>query len=559
MYERKISLKTLYLLGIICAGLAFLGVGSTYAVFVAEDTISNPISFVSNLSYDGNVIETIEVTVEAGETISTTLNITNNGTSSINYVVWHNNKNDNVHIGLNSGTVSGTLTSGTTSYPVVDIRNKTDESLKLILGISSGTGSVVLSGDMYVVPSEKIHPYLVEYISDLYTPNSTATNNSIVYNLDTTNYLMNDRLGGVETLESGVGNIRYYGTNPNNYVDIGDVYTHDTVVDNFELNSFMLDMISVMYTEINNREACYDFFECSTNYTDIGSVYGMTYTNEAECLLGLKNDYHVSSVDDICGIEEKKAGEQILYRIIGLFEDIELSTGEKEDLVKVVRNDTMGLFARDLTGTSEEDYTYDNNWHDATLNNILNNGYYNRISVNHLYFDFWYDDTMSVITDFKIIGLSSNVHNKIEAVKWNLGGWNEATVYPNVIYVYERGNEKCSNCTYETTWPGKIALMYPSDYGYATDFNKCMDINLFDYDNSECRNNNWLCNGGRDMSEWLLTPGITEQNAWATYFGSVVINNGTEWGQNMRPTFYLTSDVSKMSGSGTKTYPYVVR
>ncbi|MBE6139251.1 MAG: prepilin-type N-terminal cleavage/methylation domain-containing protein [Firmicutes bacterium] len=64
---------------------------------------------------------------------------------------------------------------------------------------------------------------LAQYITDLYNNSTTKINSlevdGITYSLDTTNNLMDDRLGG--TVSSG-GNIRYYGANPNNYVDIGD-------------------------------------------------------------------------------------------------------------------------------------------------------------------------------------------------------------------------------------------------------------------------------------------------------------------------------------------------
>ena len=68
--------------------------------------------------------------------------------------------------------------------------------------------------------------------------------------------------------------------------------------------------------------------------------------------------------------------------------------------------------------------------------------------------------------------------NKIAEVTWNLGGWNDAQIFSNEIYGYERGTTVYSGRS--TTWPGRIALPYPSDYGYATDFNKCTQ-NLYNY------------------------------------------------------------------------------
>ena len=58
-----------------------------------------------------------------------------------------------------------------------------------------------------------------QYITKLYTDASktTVTNNSITYNTAPSVSLMNDRLGGTTTSLDG-GNIRYYGSSPNNYI-----------------------------------------------------------------------------------------------------------------------------------------------------------------------------------------------------------------------------------------------------------------------------------------------------------------------------------------------------
>ena len=59
--KTKISMKTIYLILVITIGLVGLGIGSTLAVFTASAEISNPISFSSNLSYNGDIFDTVEV------------------------------------------------------------------------------------------------------------------------------------------------------------------------------------------------------------------------------------------------------------------------------------------------------------------------------------------------------------------------------------------------------------------------------------------------------------------------------------------------------------------
>ena len=62
-------------------------------------------------------------------------------------------------------------------------------------------------------------PTAADTIINLYTNASktTVTNNSITYNTAPSVSLMNDRLGGTTTSLDG-GNIRYYGSSPNNYI-----------------------------------------------------------------------------------------------------------------------------------------------------------------------------------------------------------------------------------------------------------------------------------------------------------------------------------------------------
>lgn len=60
---------------------------------------------------------------------------------------------------------------------------------------------------------------LAQYITGLYTSGTKTetTNNNVKYNRVTSKNLINDRLGGT-TADYNAGNIRYYGSNPNNYI-----------------------------------------------------------------------------------------------------------------------------------------------------------------------------------------------------------------------------------------------------------------------------------------------------------------------------------------------------
>ena len=163
--EKKISIKNIYLLFVTCFGLIGLGLGSTYAVFVASASIDNPITLVSNLSYENKVMEIIEVEVDEYEIESVTLNINNTNDSTINYTTWVAKQGDvDMNIATSSGNPSGTLEEGDSTTVTVDIMNNTSESVKVTLGVSQGN-TITLGKDMQTVPSESFTTYAV-YSSD---------------------------------------------------------------------------------------------------------------------------------------------------------------------------------------------------------------------------------------------------------------------------------------------------------------------------------------------------------------------------------------------------------
>lgn len=131
------------------------------------------------------------------------------------------------------------------------------------------------------------------------------------------------------------------------------------------------------------------------------------------------------------------------WRIIGVF----------DGKLKLIRNTIIGGLAYDYDknddGTST---TYDNNWHTATLQKLLNGSYYNgngKVT--------YYSSGRTSTLDIDNIGIKNDVtRNIIIETTWYLGGDSGYTFYSNQIYQSERGTKKCSDCTYNTTWYGKI-------------------------------------------------------------------------------------------------------
>ena len=111
-----------------------------------------------------------------------------------------------------------------------------------------------------------------------------------------------------------------------------------------------------------------------------------------------------------------------------------------------------------------------------------------------------------------------------------------------------------------TPWTGKIALAYPSDYGYAADLNQCKQT-LINYDNSTCTSNNWMkAILGTSSWGWLLTPYSSYSNdAWYVYSDGIVYYNNLAYAATGAvPVLSLSSELGIESGSGdgSSSNPY---
>ena len=480
---QKISVKTIYLILVISIGLVGLGVGSTFAMFTASSKIDNPISFTAGIFGESDVIETVEVTVPAGETKATNLHVTNSTNSNLNYVMWYIDEGLDIELGskrTDSGTYQTTIDAGEEHKYEVSIRNNSSSSVTVVIGVSSGTGSVTLSSDMKMVPQSelKLKPTLASVITNLYN-NSTKTavpNNSITYQYDTTNNLMKDT----------AGNIRYYGASPNNYV----------------------------------------YFNCDS--------------------------YPSTNCE--------------LWRIIGVF----------DGKIKLMRNSTIGEYSWDTSASSVNSGYGVNEWSQADLMKLLNPGHESELVGGSLYYNSkagtCYNNNNYATTscDFTSTGIkNATTRNMIAETTYNTGGWDTSNIYYNVMYEKERGTTVISNpsdgITRATTWTGKIALPYPSDYGYATDLSKCSQT-LYNYDSSTdsyaCRTNDWMypiiTNSGRKHA-WLLTP-VSGHAYYAFYVTSTGYVSDDYYGvytaYGVAPVLYLGSDKDIVAGDGSQSNPY---
>ena len=253
------------------------------------------------------------------------------------------------------------------------------------------------------------------------------------------------------------------------------------------------------------------------------------------------------------------------WRIIGVF----------DGKLKLIRGSQIGKYSWDNknTSTGAENNSGKNDWTTARLMKLLNPRDYYKVDSNDnnlgqsLYYNsasgkcYSGQNNATVDCDFTSTGIkNAETRNMIAETTYNLGGWNSNSVYSNQIYEYERGTTVYSGRP--TTWKGKIALAYPSDYGYAADLNQCKDKTLYDYDNRTCTSNNWMkaiiTNNGSNTG-WLLTPN-SGNSYYAWYVDSVgyVSNYSIAYSAfGAVPVLSLSSELGiESGGDGSSSKPY---
>ena len=246
-----------------------------------------------------------------------------------------------------------------------------------------------------------------------------------------------------------------------------------------------------------------------------------------------------------------------LWRIIGVF-DTDDGTGKVEKRLKIIRNESIGSYSWDYNLAGN----YINEWSTAQLNNLLNSGaYYNRTT------GIYYNGSKTASnTDFTTTGLTEKAKAMIGNAKWYLGGTNYTSSLDGLasnFYKYERGTGVYTGRS--TSWTGKVGLMYPSDYGYATSGGtttnraSCLAKEMHNWSSSsvsDCNNNDWLLSSIR---QWTITPRQDSTNYVFLFYPTGYVFNYIAYGSiGVRPVVHLNSAIKVIKGSGTKESPYIL-
>ena len=307
------------------------------------------------------------------------------------------------------------------------------------------------------------------------------------------------------------------------------------------------------YIVVNNEE------ETAVDY--IVNLYNQDKENNG-LMMDDTEDYNIrySGSNDVVKNYVEFGNDGELWRIIGIFDVFNVETNKKEKLIKLIRKNELGMYSWDSSDSSINEGKGINEWSQAKLMKELNTEYIDtsKISGNTT----WYNGLNNSKTG------NYNYNNNIKQiympyianVRWNISSvnYNLGTL---ASYKQERATETIKNPSdgveRTNTWDGKIALIHPSDYGFASSDENCKK-NL---NSSNCKNNNWLFN---NKYQWTLSRVFDQTSVFrisssGELFTCAWDGYGTNGTYNVYPVTYLKSNVNIISGTGTSSNPYKLK
>ena len=403
-------------------------------------------------------------------------------------------------------------------------------------------------------------------ITNMFTPNKLVENGNSKYRYDTTNNLMED----VD------GNIRYYGK------------SNTTIVPAWQSDETVL-----AFATYDSEADCLEDFEISYNTCspDVGGYENYGYSDQATCeaeydwgsdMVGESMTYNEGKQKYCTGIVQHYEPVEInnyiyfncsdysnqssstceTWRIIGVF----------DGKVKIMRGSQIGEYSWDSSASDVNSGFGVNEWSQADLMKLLNSGYDSESVGGSLYWNAksgtCYTRTSTTSCNFTSTGLKNDTtRNMIAETTYYTRGHNDYEIYVDAMYDKERVSGTVITGVTPTrtlTWTGKVAIPYPSDYGYAADLSLCQQ-QLANYPDTTCTANNWMkniiTNNGAD-SGWLLTPySGGAKSAWHVASPGNVNDGSIEFGNTNNsyrvvPVLFLTSELGIGSGTGTSSSPY---
>ena len=509
---------------------ATIGSGSTTPVTVEAGTIDslvfntgNPITLEANqdnfASGQGNR--------SGSTTASAILTANNQASSAVTY-------NYNVYLNIEENTYT-----------------KTGSSAELVLRVTDpNTGNLVSIPDLTQVTVGGVTGYDITEETGLITLASNYSISTQSTKTDTWNiYVYFVNLSSDQSDNAGAyfeGNIQ---------ITQGNYVVQSAITDNCITGQALNSCITSTYKSDGTDGLYYHSVGKTTSAEDGSYRYAGDYDE-------VNNYVCFGTTSETCDYDH-------LYRIIGVITTTLSDGTTTQNLVKLIKSDyTKGI----MTGTNGD---YNGNvTNDQHINSSSFPNYHGSISsIETYYWNHGQSSTERATRGSTIIYnqwrsphlnktnlnnyylntyLGNTWNSKIAEVQWIvagndynvLRGQNAKTIYTNEIVSPVPGTYGSGL----TTFSGKVALVYLSDYAYA---NSNWTILSDSYDIGV--SNNWMYNG---IEEWTITRANNgTESAFRIKSTGNINTQSVRSFTAIRPVFYLTNGTTYQSGSGTYSDP----
>ena len=480
----------------------------------------------------------------------------NNGAYQANNVFSNLSENTNYTIkvkaidsnGRESNVYETTVKTDTYKLPSISISSSaTTNSITVSVNATPGDGNIVSyhysrdNGSNYTTTSSNTHTFSgltsgATYYLRVYVTDSNGRTSSVATRTQATTYvnpsvsnvtasnITSDSITINVSASGGSNSIsRYYYSSNNGSTWVNSTsssYTFSGLSAGTTYNFKVYVKDSVGYssnTKSISATTDSSVYICNTG-TNLASCIKLQYTGQGTN--GIY--YHTSSLANsaadnsyryaganpnnyVCfGSDAATCPSDNLYRIIGVF-------GSE---VKLIKSTSYGDYAWDSGN--------DNTWSTSDIKTTLNTTYYNTLSAT------W--------------------QNKIATHAWKVGGMDSNFTYTaKQYYDVEVGSSSSS-----TPDSMKIGLMYVSDYGFAASPDY-WTTELYYYEPS--KSSNWMAG----LTEWTVSRDSSRTNiAFRVYSSGLVddIYGHVTYSFAVRPSFYLSSSTTYVSGSGSSADPF---
>ena len=345
-----------------------------------------------------------------------------------------------------------------------------------------------------------------QYITNLYTnaPKQKAKVNNIDYNLAPSVGLMNDRLGGTTNSLDG-GDIRYYGSNPQNYVWLEDTYA----------SAYTFTFGDRQVTRPANKEKLWRI---------IGVFDGRLklISNDPISSIGLSWDTSPNSTGGNSGYGINEWSQSDLMKL--------LNPGYENESVNnsLYWNNGEGTVYTGRSNVTKSEVSFENTGISDREKELID-------------FATWY------------LGAYNGTSTGPSYVSEQYAAERQGTTLGKIC---SSGGSCNDDITRTATWNGKVGLMYASDFGYSTDLLQCT-ATISASTTTPCIANNWLLGS----SQWTISSRANARLAAHVFFARNTGGAGSAYAftaYSVRPVIYLKPEVVITDGRGTELEPYEV-